>query len=427
MDRRRKLGFILLLGFPIALAAAAAPTGVIEGELDPAVYDRLLTRHRVTVENFPLPDLPAVDLDLTSFEVLTPDARLIVVDDSGEREVPRPDVRAFRGFVIGDPQSLVTIAVFDGRISGSVRTQDGEFAILPGGAAGDPQAARTVTVRNRAADPDSLERPFCDQRLPRQPARAARRVEPGGGVDPGAVLPAIDGNTILLAQVAIDATYEWFEHHGSVEAAQSYILNILAQVTTIYESEVNVQLEVPFLRVFTTPDDPYTDTTDTSTLLDDLRQEWNAGQTGVDRTVAHLFSYRPSGGAGIAYLDVLCNHTNWPGQSADYGVSTMSALGSSWEKDLVAHELGHNFSSPHTHCYSPEIDQCATDAGCYQGPIVATTGTIMSYCSSSTSEFHARVEDEQIRPAAEEAYESCMTAPFEDDAPPDAPTGLTVD
>jgi hypothetical protein len=160
---------------------------------------------------------------------------------------------------------------------------------------------------------------------------------------------------------------------------------------------------VGYLRVFTTESDPYTDgSTSTSVLLDDLRSEWRNNQGAIERTATHLFSVRPSGGSGLAYVDVLCSNNN------GYGVSSISANGGSWEKELVAHEIGHNFSSRHTHCYSPEIDRCANAGGCYEGSIVQTTGTIMSYCNQSQPVFHPRVRDEQIRPAAEAAYPGCI-------------------
>jgi hypothetical protein len=237
------------------------------------------------------------------------------------------------------------------------------------------------------------------------------------------VTASIGSDTPLQGTIAVDATYEWYSHFGSLEIAQGYILSLMAEVSAIYQEYIDVAIEVPYLRVFATAGDPYDGGTNTSILLSELRSEWNANQTGVDRTLVHLFSVRPSGGAGVAYVDVLCNHTQWPGNSYDYAVSTLSANGASWEKRLVAHEIGHGFSSPHTHCYVPEIDRCATQSGCYEGAIVQTEGTIMSYCNTRTPVFHSRVQD-KIRPAAEAAYPACMTTVDPGDPPPGPPTNV---
>jgi hypothetical protein len=386
-------------------------TGAIGLEVDRHVYGEMLRKQRVVIEDFPLPGKVPVDLELTPFEVLAPDARIVVVDGHGERDLPRPAFQAYRGSVVGDPDSAVTLVLFEHRIAGSVRTWDDEFVIAPRRFNLARRGARQIRVWRRDDDPDRPSTPQCaaEPGPAHEPASLLADLAPRGGTSAPPAPADVDGDTLLLAEVAVDATYEWFAHFGSVPAAESYILNLLAQVSTIYENEVRVQLQVPYLRIFTTPDDPYTDgATDTEVLLDDLRTEWNTHQTAIDRTVVHLFSVRPSGGSGLAYVDVLCDHAFRPGSSADYAVSTLSANGGSWEKNLVAHELGHNFSSPHTHCYVPEIDQCANQAGCYSGPIVDTPSTIMSYCSQVDSSFHARVEDEKIRPAAEAAFPICI-------------------
>jgi hypothetical protein len=96
-----------------------------------------------------------------------------------------------------------------------------------------------------------------------------------------------------------------------------------------------------------------------------------------------------SGAAGIAWIDALC--------SASYGYAYSQVLltGTSvwWGDTLVTgHELGHNFGSPHTHCYSPPLDNCYNaESGCFSGAtscpapttingVTNVRGTLMSYC-----------------------------------------------
>jgi len=377
----------------------ARAAGEVRVEMNRSVARRIVDSGRGKIRDFPLPGRVPVDLDVSSFNLLTPDARFVVVDEAGPRDVPPPAIRTFRGKVEGDEESLVLLSFFENRVAGFIRTWDAEYAVEPEHFNAAATREPTLLVRERIQTPGSPP-PFVCEALD---AQAAQTLAPPEGPGAPQAMTTIDGDTLLRATIAVDATRDFYEHFGSVTATQSYIINLMAQVSTIYESEVNVQVEVSFLRVFTAEPDPYTyGSLDTSVLLDELRSEWTANQTAVPRTAAHLFSVRPSGGSGLAYVDVLCN------TDVGYGVSTISANGGSWEKDLVAHEIGHNFSSPHTHCYVPEIDQCANQSGCYQGAIVPTVGTIMSYCGQSQSVFHPRVKDERIRPAAEAAFPACI-------------------
>jgi hypothetical protein len=52
-----------------------------------------------------------------------------------------------------------------------------------------------------------------------------------------------------------------------------------------------------------------------------------------------------------------------------------------WDIECYTHEMGHNFSSQHTECYTPPIDTCtACNSFTCSGPVPAGGGTIMSYC-----------------------------------------------
>jgi hypothetical protein len=89
-----------------------------------------------------------------------------------------------------------------------------------------------------------------------------------------------------------------------------------------------------------------------------------------------------------------------------------------WDLMAIAHELGHNFGTPHTHCFSPPIDQCyGGEGGCYSGPSVnpgPLGGTIMSYChllvggyGNVDLRFHDRCITEEMLPEINSV--SCLT------------------
>src|SRR5947207_3001027 len=102
--------------------------------------------------------------------------------------------------------------------------------------------------------------------------------------------------------------------------------------------------------------------------------------TAGPRTVVHFVSGKSVQG-GVAYVDVLCNASYGYGVSQVDGAFDLSQPSQIWDALVFSHELGHNFGSPHSHCYSPPIDRCYNqEAGCYSGSVVASRGTVMSYC-----------------------------------------------
>ncbi|MDA8773401.1 fibronectin type III domain-containing protein, partial [Luminiphilus sp.] len=113
------------------------------------------------------------------------------------------------------------------------------------------------------------------------------------------------------------------------------------------------------------------------------------------------------GMSGMAYVNVLCNDSRGYSSSGVTGVASADAAHLNQDTLMVAHELGHNFGSDHTHCYGNlegnenPVDGCRSGesgspfAGntCFSGtqslPGVnslsggtpsAQNGTIMSYC-----------------------------------------------
>lgn len=130
--------------------------------------------------------------------------------------------------------------------------------------------------------------------------------------------------------------------------------------------------------------DPYISATDTYDMLDLFTPQVG---TTFNGDLAHLISARSLGG-GVAYVDKLC--TKGTGLSADITSTVVNVPVFSWNVMVVAHELGHNFGSRHTHsCTWPggAIDNCSNTEGgnCPRGPAPVNGGTIMSYCHQAAA------------------------------------------
>lgn len=377
---------------------------------DPEAVRQLGRAGDVRIRQFPLPDGRWVDLDLVSTDLVHGSTRFLVDGPDGLQERVRPAMRAFRGRVAGEPDSLVSLNLVGGQVAGFVRVAGSGYTFGPPSFRGAPGSDGRITVRDDAAEAEPPG--TCDGESLPEPGGPSIHDPSGGTESFGLPESGIDGSTVLVARIAVEGTVEWVNHHGGVANAEAYTLNLMAQVAAIYENDLNVQIQVPWMLMHTAEPDGYSgESNSTSTILAEMVDRWNSDPDlmQVFRTAVHLFGTYPSGGSGRAYLNVLCDGVPPNANSRDLGVSLLSGTGGSWERKLVAHELGHNFSSPHSHCYQPELDRCyAGESGCYSGTEVATTGTIMSYCSTKTASFHQRALDERLRPAAEAAYPACM-------------------
>ena len=138
-------------------------------------------------------------------------------------------------------------------------------------------------------------------------------------------------------------------------------------------------------------DDPFnnTDSPASSAQLNEFGNYWQNNQSAVPRAFALLLSGKSSSGfsaSGIAWLDRYCDNNVSGGASYSINQAFWNSgisIGSSLR--IIAHELGHNLGSAHTHCYSPPVDQCyRAESGCYSGSVScpgAGPGTLMSYCN----------------------------------------------
>ena len=354
--------------------------------------------------------LGLADLRVEHVEVFAKDAAIIVNDGIGETIQEPPATRFVRGEIEGIPGSIVALMqTEDGDLSGMMTDGNVVWELKR------PSANAPLETSAIDAGTGGSDKPFaCGQEdLPEVPG--ALEHLPLSGVPDIEALPA---GQLYQATIAIDTDYELYRLFGGTSATTNYIGNLFNYISGIYEVELQTRLRLGNVYLWTTAADPWVET-GTSCRLYEFGRYWRDNRASVPRTLAHFLSGRSLGG-GVAWLNQLCQPARSYPRATDcasvgddlvyggFGVSgnLTGTIGTSggpaWDAKVVAHELGHNFSSPHTHCYgniggsSSPVDACwnqQSGAGCWTGatslPGVnalrggaanARNGTIMSYC-----------------------------------------------
>ena len=359
----------------------------------------------VRIQSWPVApgDHRAIRLERRS--VYAAGARLFEVGKHGLREVSRSPRIHFLG-VIEDETGSGVLLILDprsGQLSGVTVSQGLSFDLEASDPA-EPRAVRVVASHERTAalDPswdcggESLHLPDTPWNrtsdLPAPP-----RAKAGSALE---AVVAIDTDTELLSQ----------KFGNSTAAAADYIADLFAAMNVMYERDLDLRLlqGTTYLR---TGSDPYVQNSGGSASgaeLNEFGNYWKTHYQSVDRALAAMLSGKsPSSNSasGIAWIGGLC--------SSNYGYSFSKVFKINYlsgDAKIVGHELGHNFGSPHTHCYIPPVDHCISQGGsCYSGPTSCPggPGTVMSYCHlvgcGSTLDFHPtvvnRILDSYVAPA----------------------------
>jgi hypothetical protein len=369
-------------------------------DLKADAFNKIFTEKQNTLKvEIPLSGGNKADVVLKRFDILTSDAKLIVKEGEAETEADIKNIlTAYTGTIEGMENSFVTLNFSVNGVSGIVVTSSDRYVL------GKSEALNGYILYQNSKTKVHSDFVCGSEDMPVPPhiQQMMNNIGAHGHEHRG-------GNALLSANVALDIDYTTFIRFGSIQNATAYALGLMTSVSALYVREMNVKLTVSYSRVWTT-NDPYTGTTSNS-ILNQFRSQWNSTQQGVNRTIAHLISTRAGGLGGIAWVGVLCdgfvNGFGYGFSNTNGGYNVLPTY--SWDVDVVAHEIGHNFGSPHTHsCTWPggPIDSCyAVEGNCYNGPAISRVGTIMSYChlnGSKTLDF-GPLPRELIRQNAENA------------------------
>jgi len=343
-----------------------------------------------------------VALALERFDVFTPDALVEVHEPGGARLVAPPQRAWFRGTVAEEPESLVFLAAGAGSVHGLILSRERLHVF-----GGEPETAslrESMVVR-------AFEETAAKTRSRPWTCELDKITSAGGEEDLRALFDqslevvTAPATAQYSVTISVETDYEFYAMWGSVDAAASYAGDLFGAISTIYHRDVATTLRINRLSLWTggASSDPWTATT-SGTALCQVGGWWatNRPKAQYPRSLVHFLSSKNLGG-GIAWLNVVCadnfSHSYCStGMGGGYGVTgnidgsfNPSFPTSVWDIVATAHEIGHNFSSPHSHCYAgypsagfTEVDRCwGTEGGCYSGSTglpVGGQGSIMSYC-----------------------------------------------
>jgi hypothetical protein len=221
---------------------------------DVAAYESLMQTEQVVVRAFPIGPHRNVDLALRRFDVIAPNAEIVVQDAHSARRLPRPDLTTFTGHVVGDPASRVFLAVSPHGTHGFLEMEHETHII----SSGPRSASLNTLIYPLAGMPSDLINSagfHCDSvdqdGAPLQgPLHAAK--SPG----PARAHPVVQssGSPVRTFDMALETDFEYTSQvfSGDTEAAAAYAATLLAAVSSICEREMNVRFELVFLRLWET-------------------------------------------------------------------------------------------------------------------------------------------------------------------------------
>jgi hypothetical protein len=312
--------------------------------------------------NFLQVDLVRVDLTTADFKVRT---------SEGNELSYSPGVH-YRGILHGQENASVALSFFEDDVIGMIGNQETSNWVL--GKLDDPQFRNTYALYKE--EDLKVEQTFSCGAA--EVSKEIRTIEQKQG-ELRAVTPV---NKIV--KVYLECEYDLVLEKGGAAGATNFITGIFNIVSMLYQNE---GITTVVSEIFTwTTQDTYPTTSTSSALV-----AFRSARSSFNGNIAHLVSRGKPTGGGVAYVPGVCNGY---GYAYSWVQSTYLSFPTySWTVNVIAHEMGHNLGSSHTHdCVwngnNTPIDGCGPAAG-YNGsgscaalpaPTAPFKGTIMSYC-----------------------------------------------
>ena len=306
-----------------------------------------------------------VALDLIQVAVFSPDFKAIT--NNGNDITNEVDFgKHYRGTIAGNPNSLVSISVFESQISGFIANEEGNYTI---GKLEDSDKKHIIyfdtDLKNDtqeifcSTEDDGIA--YSEDELTPPPTSVQ---EPGDEID----VYIESGQSVYNAQ------------GGNLANTIVFITGIFTQSYVLYAND-GISVRTSSMMVWVTPD-PFNGV-DSFEQLNTFTSNVNSNQQNLNGDINHLIERQNYG--GVAWLNGMCSNNNvcYSGL-ANNAVITVPTY--SWNVMVITHEMGHLMGSNHTHACvwngnNTAIDGCAaTEGSCARPTNPSNGGTIMSYC-----------------------------------------------
>jgi sugar lactone lactonase YvrE len=339
--------------------------GGVYMRVDPAALD-ILRRTRAAHDILmPVSEHESVTLSMRRFEVVTMRTRLVRGGVEGEEPMARPNIILLRGSIAGEPGSHAFLALTGrGGGTGSITRGDGTMLRIH---THRPDTDR-LADEHLVTRPGGAEWPPVDEFCKLIADGPLQLAGPGSGPGPGGEL--YRGPRVLT--IAVDSDHAYFQLFNDEEAALCYIVQLIGAVSDIFLRDLDFHLQLGFARVWPEGGEPFT-----ATSVAGFRNWWQKNEDMAGLNLVHLFSGRRDlAYGGVAYVATACNGNGFGISgylNGDFPDPVRTPHLGNWDLIVVAHEIGHNLGTFHTHDgYDPPIDSCASGT--------EQRGTIMSYC-----------------------------------------------
>lgn len=327
---------------------------------------------------------------------------------------PGPKAVMYKGFIQNEEGSKVRVCVVNDRMYGMITHSNGTMTMIAPQGNYDAKTGEHILASDkdpRYTELGNMFRCESDNVAYRSPDAQPKPFAMPQSTSLLEVEVGVEVDVVVFNKFLNDAKNDYDKAY---EMTQAYMYSIFAMSSSLYEDEVNVMLTVTFVKVWSDASEtgyPKYNTfgSDGQAMLEKEAQVWSKvnNKSGLfKRDLLHMCTAYTGTGiytAGIAY-----SGTQYSGticlQDQGYGLSTLHygitlpVLTFAWDVEVISHEMGHNFRSPHTHSCEGNIwpnnkplDTCvlrsgsvATADACYDKPVVnhipQDKGTIMSYC-----------------------------------------------